>query len=538
MKSIKSISSRVARDIVVELSKVLRGHEEKVRVFVAAQTLGLPTLLLGSHGTGKTRLVKSFAKMLYKDGAPIKAFMMLLKSTHKPLDVFYSYDLPALMRGEEKVIPKAIDADLVFLDEVFANELILSALKDFLEERIYDRYEAKWMFFIGATNPGNDFYQNVLIQRNMADLDRFDVIIPMTPPASTVVPEVLEMFDEARTRENDYEPDLKVDVSEISKVREEILTAVKMSQGAKAYLWLMSMAFSTCYYHDEVTGNKSRADRFNMFERLPCERCTFKKFTMCNYALSPMRFARSTTFLAKALAWIEDSKIAGVAHVRTAVKYTLPLRLVATREEVKLSAPTVETFVEQAVKSFESYALSTIPNLKAMLRKVLELDDWVPMPTTDEPLVRVLQEDFNSVLGKMRSTVKSIAESLVDEEALEALSTLQNADIASRARKRLEEIRGVLVIVQPKELKMLLNVLLKKDYITEDELAEFAWKLNIEHGFELNRKGLVVEKVAPRGVRVKGEKAVVEEIKKALEEMRKKVEAKAEAEKAEKTSSS
>jgi MoxR-like ATPase len=533
----KGISSKVARDIVAELSKVLRGHEEKVKVFVAAQTLGLPTLLLGSHGTGKTRLVKSFAKMLYKDRAPVKAFMMLLKSTHKPLDVFYSYDLPSLMKGEEKIIPKAIDADLVFLDEVFANEIILSALKDFLEERIYDRYTARWLFFIGATNPSNDFYQNVLIQRNMADLDRFDVIIPMTPPASTVVPEVLEIFDEARTRENDYEPQLKVDVSEITKVREEI-TAVKMSQGAKAYLWLMSLAFSTCYYHDEVTGNKCRADRFNVLDRLPCERCTFKKFSMCNYALSPMRFARSATFLAKALAWMEDLKSVGVAQVRVAVKYTLPLRLVATREEVKLSAPTVEAFVEQAVKSFESYASSAIPNLKAMLKRVLDLDDWVPMPGTDEPLMRVLQEDLLNELGKMKRMLREIVEGLVDEEALEALSTLQNVEIASRARKRLEEIRGVLVIVQPKELKMLLNILVKKDFITEDELADLAWKLNTEHGFELNRKGLVVEKVAPRGVRVKGEKAVVEEIKKLLEEMKKKVEAKAEAEKAEKTSSS
>jgi MoxR-like ATPase len=529
----RGISREVAKGIVAELSKVLRGHEEKVEVFTAAQILGLPTLLLGSHGTGKTRLVKTFAKMLYKDGAPIKVFIMLLKSSHKPLDVFYSYDIPALMRGEEKVIPKAIDADLVFLDEVFANEIILSALKDFLEERVYDRYTAKWLFFVGATNPGNDFYQNVLIQRNMADLDRFDVIIPMTPPASTVVPEVLDIFDEARSRENDYEPELKVDVSEIPKVREEILTAVKMSKGAKAYLWLMSMAFSTCYYHDEVTGNKSRADRFNVLDRLPCERCTFKKFTMCNYALSPMRFARSTTFLSKALAWIEGCDGVSVKHVRTAVKYALPLRLVATREEVKLSAPTIESFIEQAVRSFENYALYAVMYCKEMLKYVLELDNMPPL-RMDDPLMRVLYEDFSYEVGRMRSALQNVIERLTDEEALEALSTLQNVEIASRARKRLEEIRGVLVIVQPKELKMLLNILVKKDFITEDELADLAWKLNTEHGFELDRKGLVVEKIAPRGVRVKGEKAVVEEIKKALEEMRRKVEA----EKAEKASPS
>jgi hypothetical protein len=244
-----------------------------------------------------------------------------------------------------------------------------------------------------------------------------------------------------------------------------------------------------------------------------------------------MRFARSMTFLAKALAWMDGHGKADVSHVRVAVKYTLPLRLVATREEVKLSAPTVETFVEQAVSAFESYALSAIPHLKNMLKSVLELSASIPVSRIEEPLMRVLYEDFDRELVKMKNVLSSTVEKLANEEALEALSTLHDADIASKARKRLEELRGVLVLVQPRDLKMLLNVLLKKDYITEDELAEFAWKLNIEHGFELNRKGLVIEKVSPRGVRVKGEKAVVEEIKKLLEEVKKKVEAKAEAEK-------
>jgi len=82
------------------------------------------------------------------------------------------------MRGEEKIVPKAIDAEAVFLDEPFTNQLITSALKDFLEERIYDKFECNWLFFTAASNPPNLYYQTVMQLTNLADLDRFDVVIP------------------------------------------------------------------------------------------------------------------------------------------------------------------------------------------------------------------------------------------------------------------------------------------------------------------------------------------------------------------------
>jgi len=79
--------------------------------------------------------------------------MILLKERHTPFDVFYTYDLPSLMKGIEKIVPKSIGAEAVYFDEIFANQLILSTLRDFLEERIYDRFKAKWMFFTGSTKP-------------------------------------------------------------------------------------------------------------------------------------------------------------------------------------------------------------------------------------------------------------------------------------------------------------------------------------------------------------------------------------------------
>ena len=40
-----------------------------------------------------------------------------------------------------------------------------------------------------------------------------------------------------------------------------------------------------------------RLDSFNVLERLPCERCIYKRFKLCRYALTPMRFAGSATML-------------------------------------------------------------------------------------------------------------------------------------------------------------------------------------------------------------------------------------------------
>ncbi|RLE91049.1 MAG: hypothetical protein DRN04_13690 [Thermoprotei archaeon] len=96
-------------EVIRELQEFFKGLREEVEVYVASQVAGLPTLLIGGHGTGKTTLVKAFYSTLVvkeRDSyRPLKTFMLLLKERHTPMDVFYSYHLPSLLKGVQKIVP-------------------------------------------------------------------------------------------------------------------------------------------------------------------------------------------------------------------------------------------------------------------------------------------------------------------------------------------------------------------------------------------------------------------------------------------------
>lgn len=124
------------------------------------------------------------------------------------------------MRGEEKIVPLAVDAEAVFLDEIFANLQVLGALKDFLEERIVDRFRARWLFFTAATNPRNAFYETLLDLRNYADIDRFGVAIVVGNRNGVKLGGIIHEL--SRKSGNAPGDGISVDISNIEEVRREI----------------------------------------------------------------------------------------------------------------------------------------------------------------------------------------------------------------------------------------------------------------------------------------------------------------------------
>ena len=291
------------------LKKFFKGLDEELEAFVAAQAAGLPTVLIGPHGSGKTTLVKAFYSALRMDGRPLRVFAMLIKERHTPNDVFYSYHLPSLMKGEEKIVPKAIAAEAVFIDEVFANPLILSALKDFLEERRYDRYPAKWLFFAAATNPPNKFYGNLLPFENMADLDRFDVAIPVETRLGFDFADIVDSMASSSARRDGPEVPT-VEIGDLEAIRREIFS-VPVRPEAVAWLWAFGLMYSSCVYEDR-DGNRRPLDKFSAVGEVPCATCSFRKAPCARFALQPYRFVRSALALAKALAWLKGKRFVDV----------------------------------------------------------------------------------------------------------------------------------------------------------------------------------------------------------------------------------
>ena len=77
--------------------------------------------------------------------------------------------------------------------------------------------------------------------KNWADFDRFDVVILFESRIGLDLYEIVNQFAESENRRSNFEVSFKIDVSNITKVREKILS-IKVSNEAKS--WLTLFAYS------------------------------------------------------------------------------------------------------------------------------------------------------------------------------------------------------------------------------------------------------------------------------------------------------
>ena len=383
------------------------------------------------------------------------------------------------MKGEEKIVPKAIDAEAVFLDEPFTNPLIVSALKDFLEERVYDRFQCKWLFFTAASNPPNLFYETVMQLKNLADLDRFDVVILIEARFGLDLHEIAEQMASAKERHPKPIVDFKIDISDLSKVRSNILS-LKVSKEAISWLTLLAHSLSVCAYEDEDR-QKHILDKFSVLESLPCNTCPFRQHRLCpKYALQPNRFIRSTTLLAKALAWLEGLNEVRLEHVRKAVKYTLPLRLVLINEALKHRIPTLKALVRQCIKDFDVWCRERgryfIEALEQVFKALKELDFMKASESLEgyhnDPVLWSLSYGIRDRIQRLREELLKLVSKLSEEE-LEVLVDARDEEIAELAKRRLEELQGIITVAYGRgsdNLKRLLKRLFMAGVLSEQDL--------------------------------------------------------------------
>ncbi len=135
MSNINQTREKITQ-IEKQLNSIVIGHEEMVKALILASVSGEHVVFIGSPGTAKSYLVRSFAKLLNA-----KFYSYLLTKFTSYDEIFGSVDVVSLSKGEYKRNwSRIISADIVFLDEIFkANSAILNALLSLLQERVvYD----------------------------------------------------------------------------------------------------------------------------------------------------------------------------------------------------------------------------------------------------------------------------------------------------------------------------------------------------------------------------------------------------------------
>ena len=346
----KPKSGSLSRTAVLGIVSALKEHLDHepgiLEAFVLSEMAGLPTLLMGPHGSGKTTMVKTLASALRVNGRPIAFKHITVKEVHTEYTVFARPDFGALARGEEKWVPKLIDAEFPFIDEIFRNHRIMAALNEVLEERRFEGLPLKWRFFAAATNPPNQYYKTVDIL-NYADLDRFAVILEVEDRG-------LGFADRLATG---FQPSLnvEVDVSGIDKVRAEI-EATSVSHKALLLAKIMVAAFSVCGFEDVKTGARYRIyNKFAVIQDLKCYRCVYQKHRLCpRYAVAPKRALRSLIHLAKARAWLLGREVVE-EDIVWAFKYTVPGRTALVSSEARESVPTYGALYERMIEDFRAW---------------------------------------------------------------------------------------------------------------------------------------------------------------------------------------
>lgn len=303
-----------------EIKRSLFGIDEIIKIFCLSKAADLTILMLGEHAIAKSSLARDWSVTTGLD------FRIVTSSEVD--EAMLAYIDPAIFRAENRVEMKR--GELMLRDHILVDEFFLwsnkfrAKLHQLLEERTYAGLTVLTKTYTFATNPITEHYAGQQEDRNLATEDRIDLLLPMYQPAVIPTQQMMKKFSVRGRKEVELTP--IIEWEDYLNARQEIIK-VDIPSDILVWLTLFAESMSACKF------SYSKFDISRARMHTICGECNQKEHLCSKVALSKPRFLRATILLSKALAWFDNREEISEDDVFTAVKYTLPHRVIFLKEE-------------------------------------------------------------------------------------------------------------------------------------------------------------------------------------------------------------
>lgn len=310
----------------------LYGLDEVVKIFCLAKASDLTVLLIGEHGIAKSSLARLWTqtmKVRNSETGELRPMTFRIVTSSEVDEVLLAHPDITIFRKENRLVMKR--GELMIKDHVFIDELYLwsnkyrAKLHQLLEEGTYAGLTVLTKTYTFASNPLTEWYSGQIETRNLATEDRIDLFIPMFQPNITSTHKMIKKFGKYGKKTPKLEPIATWE--DYLKMRTEIYD-VTLPSDKLVWLSLLAEECSCCKY------TKSKFDIGQASMSIKCKECNRIQSICAKVGLSKPRFLRATVLLAKALAWYDGRKEVIWEDLYTAIKYTLPHRLIFLQKQV------------------------------------------------------------------------------------------------------------------------------------------------------------------------------------------------------------